>query len=522
MKKLILSFLIVLLSAQLFNVQAQVQISDDFSYTISEPYRVVDGRKVYFSRGEEILSVKYRKGMFYFQKFSGDVLNEEKRVEVPKMEPGFSFEDFVEFDNRYYFFYSRWNRDKYVEQLFYREIDFDNLGWLTEERKIITVEGKISGGFSFKTSYDETQLIVQYRLVPKEKRDALNNDKIGMHVYKGHMEENWSKIVEMPYTEKKMNNIGYSIDSKGNAYILAEVYKTESTKKVIKGVSNYNIELIRVDAEDQSLSHSKIVIDDKLISNIGFFESKNGEMVIAGYYGQKSIYHQDGVFIFKIDEEGEITDRISHEIPVEVITMYMSQRKQEKVKKKDEKKGVAMTNVKLRNIIYNTDGSITMYGEVFYYITTTDPKTGATRTTYYFKEIVATHIDAEGEVSWMTKLPKNQVSGGITGALGFYVFSHEGVDYLLFLDNVKNIELPMDQYPKAHKDGRGGYLTGFKIDKESGDVQKVSILNTLDANGIRLYQFKLSRFIDLSDGSIAFESYIKKKQDVMVRIKLNE
>ena len=520
------------LSMQLFNVNAQVKISDDFSYTVSEPYKVVDGRKVYFNRGEEVLSIKFHRGMFYFQKFSGDKLNEEKRVEVPKMDPGFTFEAFIEYDERYYFFYSRWDREKYIEQLFYCEIDFDNLGWASEENKIIKVEGKISGGysmygagrgkFSFATSYDESKLIIQYRLVPKEKRDAFNFDKIGMHVYQGHMEEMWSETIDMPYSEKKMNNIGYSIDSKGNTYVLAEVFKTESTRRVVKGVQNFDIELIRIDAEDQSIRKTRVTLADKFISNIGFFEGENGEMVIAGYYSVKSINHQDGVFIFKLDEEGEVAEKISHEIPVEVMSMYMSKRKQDKMKKKDDKKGISMNNVHLRSIIYNKDGSITMYGEVFYITTTTDPNTGATRTTYYYKEIIATHIDAEGEISWMTKLPKNQVGKVDVGSLGFYVYTHEGTDFLLFLDNVNNIELPMDKYPKAHKDGRGGFLTGFKIDKETGDVQKISILNTLDAKGTRLYQFRLSRIINLSDGSIALEVYIKQKKDVMLRIKLND
>ncbi len=532
MKKVFLSLLTVFLTAQLFSVNAQVKISDDFSYTISKPYKVVDGLKVYFSKGEEVLSIKYRKGMFYFQKFSGEKLNEEKRVDIPKMEPGFTFEEFVEMDGKIYFFYSRWDRANVKEQLFYREVDFDNCGWAGKEQLMFKIDGKITGGFSmfgsgsgkfsFSLSYDEQRLIIQYRKAPKEKRDALNKDLIGMHVYDKDLNEQWAEVIEMPYTEKKMNNLGYSIDGKGNAYLLAGVYRSESTRKMIKGKSNYDIELIRIDAEDQSLSHTKVKFDDKFVSAISFFEGKEGEIVLAGYYGNKSYAYMDGLFLAKVDTEGEITEKQTIEVPVEIMSMYMSQRAQDKMKKKDGKKDLSMSNMVLRDLIYNEDGSISIYGEKYFVVSRTDPKTGRTTYTYYYQEILVANIGADGELAWMTKLPKNQSGGAARGGMGFYVMSHGGYEYVLFLDNVKNIELPMNKYPKAHKDGKGGFLTGFKIETESGNIEKVSILNTLDAKGTRLYQFKMGRIINLSDGSIAIETYIKKKQDVMLRIKLND
>ncbi len=532
MKNILLSILVVFLSMQLFSIQAQVKISDDFSYSISEPYKVVDGLKVYFSIGEEVLSIKYRRGMFYFQKFSGDKLNEEKRVDLPKMEPGFTFEEFVKMDDKIYFFYSRWDRENIKEQLFCREVDFDGCGWAGEEQLMFKVDGKITGGFSifgggsgkfsFSLSYDEQKLIVQYRKVPKEKKDALNKDKIGMHVYDKNLNEQWAEVIEMPYTEKKMNNLGYSIDGLGNAYLLAGVFRSESTRKMIKGKTNYDIELIRIDADDQSLSHTKVIFEDKLISAISFFEGKEGEIVLAGYYGNKSYNYMDGLFLAKVDAEGDITEKKIIEVPVEVMSMYMSERAQAKMKKKDGKKDVSMSKMVLRDLIYNADGSVSIYGEKYYVVSRTDPNTGNTSYTYYYQEILVANIDADGELAWMTKLPKNQSGKSDTGGMGFYVMSHGGSEYVLFLDNVKNIELPMDKSPKAHKDGRGGFLTGFKIETETGDIKKISILNTLDAKGTRFYQFKMGRIIKLSDGSIAIETYIKKKQDVMLRIKLND
>ena len=95
-------------------------------------------------------------------------------------------------------------------------------------------------------------------------------------------------------------------------------------------------------------------------------------------------------------------------------------------------------------------------------------------------------------------------------------------DYILFLDNVKNIELSMDQYPKRHQDGAGGYLTGFKIDTETGETEKVSLFDTRDAKGVELFQFNTGRIIKLDNNSFALECYKKKKEDVMIKVTLNE
>ena len=536
MKKLLSLTAIILL----FNLQsnAQVKLSKDFSYEVSKPYKVVDGMKSYFSRDGEILAVKYGRGKFHFQKFSGEKLNEVKHNIVEKGE-GFTPESYIEYAGHYYFFFSRWNKAQGTEQLFVREIDFDKANWAGKERLLIKVKGKIAGGFNFGTlllsstlsakgkfnfdkSYNEKRFIVQYRMNPKTKSDAINKDVIGMHVYSPNMEEVWSKQVEMPYTEKKMNNVGYTIDEKGNTYILAEVFRTDKAKKIIKGKLNYDLELIRVNADDQSLSSFKIQLKDKFIKNINFYEGKDGGITIAGYYGNSPRSGTDGIFLYKLDEDGELANESTYEIPVDVMKLYMSDRAQGRMEKKDGEKDYSMPNMVLREIVYGDDGSITLFGEKYYVVSHYNSKTGQTTYTYYYQEILAARIDADNELVWMKKLPKNQKGSSPRGGMGYYVIDQKDYQYVLFLDNVKNIELPMNKYPKTHVDGRGGFLTGFKIDKETGKTEKISILDTKDAKGIALYQFNTGRITEVEEGVIAVECYKKKKEDVMLKITLSK
>lgn len=229
---------LLLLSVFVLSVaNSQVKKSDEFDFSISDPYQVVDGQKIYFSKGGEVLAIKIVRGGYVFQKFSGAKLNESKRQKDEIIPDGFLLEGFKEFNGRFFMFYSIYDRPNVTEQLFVREIDFDNANFKDLGKMLFNVKGKVTGaftstgfGFGFKvtdkfdfyTTFDESKLIIQYRRAPEEKRDALNKDIIGMHVYDGDMVELWSDDVTMPYTEKKMNNIGYTVDKKGNGYILAD------------------------------------------------------------------------------------------------------------------------------------------------------------------------------------------------------------------------------------------------------------------------------------------------------------
>jgi len=520
-------------------VNAQVKKSDEFDFTISDPYQVVDGQKYYFSKNGEVLAIKIVRGGYVLQKFSGDKLNESKREKDEVVPDGFLLEGFKEFNGRFFMFYSIYDRPNVTEQLFVREIDFDNAKFKDLGKLLISVKGKVSGAFTatgifglgfkvtdkfdFYTTFDNSKLIIQYRNVPEEKRDALNKDVIGIHVYDGEMEELWNDQVTMPYTEKKMNNISYAVDTKGNGFILAEVYKDESTRRVDKeGNANYDLELIRIDGDNREITTSKIDLKDKFIIDLGFFEGKEDEIILAGYYGKDYRAGTDGVFMFKLDENGEVTEEASYEVPVEVMSMYMTERQQGRMEKKDEKRDLSMPNMFLREIVFSADGGVTIVGEKYYVVTHYDSKTGRTTYTYHYDEILMTRIDGDGELAWMKKLPKRQFGGSYLGGMSYFSMLGKNSQFILFMDNVKNMDIEVNELPAKHGDGQGGYLTGFKVDNETGELTKLSIFNTADVNDMRLYQFNTGRIVVLSDNEFAVEFYKKKKEDVMVKVTLNE
>lgn len=55
-----------------------------------------------------------------------------------------------------------------------------------------------------------------------------------MFVFDETMSKLWGGEFTMPYTEAIMDNSDFSVDSKGNAYLLSKVYDSEKEKKKIK------------------------------------------------------------------------------------------------------------------------------------------------------------------------------------------------------------------------------------------------------------------------------------------------
>lgn len=137
----------------------------------------------------------------------------------------------------------------------------------------------------------------------------------------------------------------------------------------------------------------------------------------------------------------------------------------------------------------------------------------------------------------MKKLPKSQrfvtSSTGMGFGIGFttsfkrngpdlsYKYMSTGKDhYLLYLDNIKNLDLPLNKYPATHASGKGGFLTAYKINDASGDVSKLSLFDLKDVKGIPVYQFTTSRIVQPNDKEIIVELYKKQKQDILLRINL--
>lgn len=509
--------------------------SGEFRYTVSPPYRVVDAEsKYYFYQDDQIMMVKIRGRRITIQKFSARSMKFLKIKVHEDMPKGYVLESLRKVGDHYYLFYSLWDRANEMEQLFHREIDFDAGSFRGAGKRLIKIKGKLSGffsggmwsmgvtdKFSFNVSFDETRLLIQYRRKPLIRDDSKNYDVIGFNVFDPDLEELWSEEVKMPYTEAQMNNLDYSVDAEGNAYILASVFNGTSR-------TTSHIELLRIEHGTGDIEATEIKVGTMFIKNIWLYEGPLDYMVCAGFYSKiRSSNNADGIFLSKVGKDGEVYDVAKYEIPLSVLKQYTSARTQRKTSKKDKRNKAEFDELELRNLIIGDDGSIVMVGEQYYVLThTTYSSDGKSRTyyTYHYNDMLITKIDPDGELAWMKKLPKRQTGRKGRGGMGYKYLYDEKSDshYLLFLDNFKNMELALDKVPANHADGAGGFLTAYKINGEDGAVTKASIFNVKDVNGTAVYQFQTGRIFSTEPGQIMVEVYKKKKEDVMIKIVVSE
>ncbi|WP_394760063.1 hypothetical protein, partial [Flavobacterium sp.] len=71
MKKILCVLIVFLLSLQ--EGYSQKTLSTDYSYKVSEPYKVFDAKeKIYFSKGNEVMALKLDGKEILIQKFNSD------------------------------------------------------------------------------------------------------------------------------------------------------------------------------------------------------------------------------------------------------------------------------------------------------------------------------------------------------------------------------------------------------------------------------------------------------------------
>jgi hypothetical protein len=533
----------LLFTCLLLNV---VSLSAQTNITIGSPYKVIDaGDKRYFHHGDVILTVKVEKGKLYVQKIDAKTLALQKATVYDDLPRNSVIEEIAKIGSRIFVFYSHMEDKK--ELLSYREIDFREGTFVGMGVKFLSNDKKLSDRpvvtdafyntsvnlkYGFYYSRDTSRVLVQYRFDAEEKRDSKSYDVIGMQVFDRNLKKVWDKNVTLPYSKQKMDNGGYSVDGKGNVYVVAYVFEKEITSKWMMGV-NYGVEVIKIAASTATITTSKAESDRKFIQTTWMVESPLGEMICAGFYnkGRGIAGTADGIVMFKLDSDGKVSDLKTFEIPLTVLNQYSSKDNRKSVRVGTEERD-QFSDMFLRDILTEKDGSIILLAEQEF---SSANVVGAGRSSssnivsasgtvarYYYHDIFATKITPDGKVAWMKKLPKRQTGARGKGGMSYAHVRGNAQHYFIFLDTEKNKNLPITETPDIYNEQDLGILTAYSLDDKTGDFKRISILDTRNTQGKELAQFGSSRVQAISPGVFVFEAYKKGKEDVMVRVDLNE
>jgi hypothetical protein len=468
------------LAAYLLSVGLCAQNSK-FNFKLGQEYdlpRKTQDLAFFGNEKDGIVNLSIKKEELIITRFNTKSLDKtlEQRIDLDATR-NFNSEILADFSNNaYYWIHSDWDKSNGSEQLFFDKINVQS-GKITDPNHKMFETTKIAGSrsvrgfYSFKTTdkyqydfdLDRTKLCVSYRLQPELKNDKKNFDKIGFQVFDANMKKVWGNEFTMPYTEAIMDNADFSVDSKGNAYLLAKVYESDSRRERDKstGKPGYHYEIFKFSKDNKKIVIIPVSIDDQYIRETTLTENASHEMIISCTYSKKAKGNgTDGIFLATLDKDDKLIKFKNgyYEFPKEELAKFETARKRRKIDKKDDYEA---PNIRVRDIVIEPDGAIFISCEEYNMeISSYTTSSGYTRTvrTDYYDDILAARINAAGNFEWLRKIPKKQKGTSGRGTMGFKLVPDATGYHFLYLDNLKNLNLPDDEAPRQHIDGYGGQV----------------------------------------------------------------
>jgi len=348
-------------------------------------------------------------------------------------------------------------------------------------------KGMSRGSFDVITSRDKTFFGVVWS-VPGKKG---SKDHYGFKIMDSDLNEVSSGDYDLPYDSKLCAITNYYLSNTGDYFLSLTEYQA-GEKKVFRSYLDYKaVHILHITPDD--IEDMTIDLEGKRIEAMVLNSDNDKIFTITGIFGDKGKAGVSGLMYFRANfSKKEILDEGFEKFGKDFITQDWSDRQKEKAEKREAKgKGEPqLYNYVMRQTEVLNDGSIVGSLEQYYVVvnTYTDPKTGATRTTYtyYYNDIIAFKVGTDGGFDWLTKINKSQVSTNDDGYLSSYLrFVDNGKLCFVFNDNVNN-------YDEAGKFLKADRLYSASFSKKRNVVAIVEV--------------------DLADGAYDRRSFFDRKE----------
>lgn len=348
------------------------------------------------------------------------------------------------------------------------------------EPKVLSVievnKGWKKGGFyTILPSSNQDFFCVEYN-IPGDK-DA--NDRFIYKIFSKDFELVTEGEYEIPYASKISNIARRYLSNTGDYFISCNIYDI-GDKKRVKDFSSID-KVILLHVKKDGLEEMVMELDGRRAVEMRYSSDGKGIMTFTGLYGDKKEGGVKGIFYFRYDfKNKKEIDSGFEPFSKEFITSDWSEKQKAKADKKESKGKPApqLYNYEIRDLMTLSDGSIIGLMERYWVqvITTTDPKTGATSTTYvyHYQDLISYKINPSGTFEWVKKIPKTQVSRNDGGYLSsIATFMKDGKMVIVFNDNIKNYDTQGmyngETYTASYRK-KSNVVAYIEMDVENGDI----------------------------------------------------
>lgn len=478
------------------------------SYTIQKyspnDFSVVEENEVKIEKDEYIIGKLALGGQDYYFNMTIDRLGRHGEIYAQKINPVTA-----QFGEKIMLHKEQGSLEKYFTTHLDRLIRTNYASGKTQEINIASA--KILG------SIDGSKAAVHIVKSQDSKREQKENTEFTWILYDQDLNKIWQKDILYPYTEKRISEVKYHLANNGDIYTIVRV----NGDRPALSKDDYEIHIFKIDGKTQELSNKAIDAPFQLINSLELTEDKSGNVYLVGGYDdnfdenkrslQRSKNTVEGFFSAKISDDLSLTYK-KYNVPQSLISQYTKVPRKVRKGKVDAK----MSNMRIRDIDFNADGSFTLFAENYIVITKVDRETGMVYYMYYGGDIYSLGADQNADLLWVNKIPKYQYSSIEYGGVGYFYTSDEDFSYLAFGDHKKNKFLAKDKRTERYFNGNpkgNGVIDLVRIDKESGGIKRQAImpLKKIDRKFANR-RFGLWRYFKLDNGNFGFEALEKNKE----------
>ena len=553
MKQYILSFF--LLSFTLFCFSQKPVLSDDFSLEISERYKEIENQGEFnFSYNNDVVLFKKGKDHFTVKRFKLEGLEKSKQKDQIIEDKG-RFETLLQMEDRALIFYTKTN------QLFVQSVSLIS-PVVDAPKLLIDPKSRIADNFGFestfrfdsrglihkygiKKSFDGQKLLILCRREPLIDNDKKNEDRILTYVFSKSLQKEWSQEYTMPYTQNQMDNEDFAIDNQGKFYMTATVYDSDlgNDLEPTKDEYTYFTEVFSAPKGAATLTKTRLKAYKSRLQDAVLFATPDHTPFVLAFYRDRMVTMIDqgegksakeqpnresaGIVTFRLGNNGELAATQQYPFSPEKIDQLRSER-QKRIKNGKQKSDDIgdFENLRFNHVFPEPDGSLTVLAEQRYVTEKMTPTSTGLKPVYtlHYRDVLAAKLKPDGSYAWFHKLPKYQLGFRGKRAMSYSYMEDANAYYLLYLDDFKNLKLPLDGFPYRLFDGKGGYLfiISYTIDKATGEAQKVPVVNTKDMKKVKMKHYQTDAISRVSDKQFVIEGTDGNKRDFLLKLTLEK
>ncbi len=503
----------------------------DFTFKSGEKYKRIKSINTYnIAVGDRLVSIKKGRKNMTIQRFSLKDLKEDLKKRQVVEDKG-DFQTVMQLNDKAVVFYTKGNR-AYGQKVSPTGIVVEKPIQLINDKEGIARDfgfkstyGYDAGGrinqFVFKASPDRKKLLVLFRIKTPDNKP----DKVGVTVFSDGLNLLWRRKVTMPHPSEIMQGEDFAIDNYGNFYMTAS-YFSEVNDDKDKLTMAYKTEVYRINENSGPIVEQELKIPGYSITDGVIEFDPQGNAKVTGFYADntdKSVVK--GVFTANLADDGAIGAISKSNISDEILQKWIFEREariNEGTQKEDDKKD--LENLRVNDVVFNPDGSTTIFGEQRYVESFTTSSSSGSRTTYkyYYRDIVAFKLSSDNKLLWVHKLPKNQLGTVSKRSMSYLNFKNDGKHYLFYIDDFTNLKRSFEEAPTRYFDGKKEfiYMTSYIIDDATGEVSKEAILTGSDIRNSRLDVIELTKAATLPNKDMIFEAFDGKKNNLLLKVSI--